>query len=283
MFKIGEFSKITQVSIRMLRYYDEQDLLQPNAIDPSNGYRMYSANQIEDLNKIVLLRNLGFNVKEMKEILHQWDANQLKEDLVKQIERTKILIKTEEDRLKQIQGYLKDLENQNTKLNIQIIMKQIPTTHVVSIRKVVDNYFCEGELWQELGKRIQGIEHIDSQKSFSIYHDLDHREEQVDIEVCVEVRTPYDYQDNGLIYRQVQGIDKAACFMIYGPYSNISIAYKEFAYWLEQHLEYRMAGENRQICHVSMCHTSNPEEYITELQIPLIDTEVKSIEPYYEK
>ncbi len=57
--------------------------------------------------------------------------------------------------------------------------------------------------------------------------------------------------------------------MIYGPYSNISRAYKEFAIWLENHPEYCMSGENRQICHVAANSTDNPEEYVTELQIPI--------------
>lgn len=42
MFKIGEFSKLTQVSIRMLRYYDENNLLKPARTDPYTGYRLYS-------------------------------------------------------------------------------------------------------------------------------------------------------------------------------------------------------------------------------------------------
>ena len=56
MFKIGEFSKLTQVSIRMLRYYDETGLLTPAKTDPWTGYRMYSAEQIPVLNRIIYLR-----------------------------------------------------------------------------------------------------------------------------------------------------------------------------------------------------------------------------------
>ncbi|WP_097003535.1 TrmO family methyltransferase domain-containing protein [Lacrimispora amygdalina] len=45
MFQIGEFSKLTQITIRMLRYYDEAGLLKPAEIDPWTGYRMYSVEQ----------------------------------------------------------------------------------------------------------------------------------------------------------------------------------------------------------------------------------------------
>ena len=51
MFKIGEFSKLTQVSIRMLRYYDENDLLKPAQTDPFSGYRLYSVEQIPRLQR----------------------------------------------------------------------------------------------------------------------------------------------------------------------------------------------------------------------------------------
>lgn len=53
MFKIGEFSTLTLVSVRMLRYYDETGLLKPATIDPLTNYRLYSTEQISKLNKII--------------------------------------------------------------------------------------------------------------------------------------------------------------------------------------------------------------------------------------
>jgi len=73
MFKIGEFSKLTQVSIRMLRYYDETGLLTPAATDRFTNYRLYAAEQIPTLNKIIFLRDLGFNVSEIAIALNHWD------------------------------------------------------------------------------------------------------------------------------------------------------------------------------------------------------------------
>ena len=58
MFKIGEFSKLTQVSIRMLRYYDEMGIFKPEKVDTFTGYRMYSASQIPTLQKIIILRDI---------------------------------------------------------------------------------------------------------------------------------------------------------------------------------------------------------------------------------
>lgn len=86
MFKIGEFSKLTQVSTRMLRYYDEMGLLKPAKIDSLTGYRMYSAEQISTLNRIIYLRDSGFNVAEIalsldysnNDIIEQLDKSLLK-------------------------------------------------------------------------------------------------------------------------------------------------------------------------------------------------------------
>lgn len=270
MLKIGEFSKITQVSIRMLRYYDEQKLLEPSFIDQSNGYRLYSADQIDVLNRIILLRDMGFGVKEIKVLLDSWNPELVKRNLLEQLEKTKVNIQKEKNKLNQIKGLLNDLENEDRKLNIVIHMKQLPMQHVISLRRVVPDYYCESLLWKEMSAVLKNVPNIESLQSFSIYHDLDDREEEVDIEICVVTdNRMIQIEDDTIIYRQIKGVDMAACFVVYGPYSNISKAYKEFAYWLEQHREYRMAGENRQICHRSMCHTNNPDEYITELQIPL--------------
>lgn len=60
MFKIGDFSRITSISIRMLRYFDQNDILKPGFIDLENCYRYYERNQIFLASQIVLLRDIGF-------------------------------------------------------------------------------------------------------------------------------------------------------------------------------------------------------------------------------
>jgi len=65
MFRIGEFSRIARVSMRLLRYYDELGLLRPAHIDESNGYRYYMAAQLQDLNRILVLRDLGFELEQI--------------------------------------------------------------------------------------------------------------------------------------------------------------------------------------------------------------------------
>ncbi|WP_260485226.1 MerR family transcriptional regulator [Listeria booriae] len=69
MFKIGEFSKLANVSIRALRHYDKIGLLIPEQINEATNYRNYSAQQLQTINKIQKLKEIGLSLTVIKEIL----------------------------------------------------------------------------------------------------------------------------------------------------------------------------------------------------------------------
>src|SRR5919109_601351 len=69
MFKIGEFSRLSRVSVRMLRHYDQLGLLTPAQTDRFTGYRYYSAEQLPRLNRILALRELGFSLEQITGML----------------------------------------------------------------------------------------------------------------------------------------------------------------------------------------------------------------------
>ena len=66
LYKIGEFSKLVNVPVKTLRYYDEISLFKPQEIDLFSGYRYYSEKQIEDLKVILGLKEVGFSLEEIK-------------------------------------------------------------------------------------------------------------------------------------------------------------------------------------------------------------------------
>ena len=70
MFRIGEFSKIAQVSGRLLRYYDEIGLFKPEHIDEASGYRLYSVRQLPDLNCILALKELGLTLEQIAPLVN---------------------------------------------------------------------------------------------------------------------------------------------------------------------------------------------------------------------
>jgi DNA-binding transcriptional MerR regulator len=71
MLKIGDFSALSQVSIKTLRYYDERGLLSPAHIDSATGYRYYSAAQISQLHRILAFKDLGFSLDQIAKCLEE--------------------------------------------------------------------------------------------------------------------------------------------------------------------------------------------------------------------
>ncbi|MFZ5644905.1 MAG: MerR family transcriptional regulator [Bacillota bacterium] len=270
MFKIGEFSKLTQVSIRMLRYYDENGLLKPAQIDKLTGYRLYSVEQIPILHKIIFLRDTGFNVSEIAVALNNWNNAFITNKLKNKQQEIQSAIKLEQERLTKIDIAINDIQEEKISIHYNVSLKSIPCYQVLSLRKIIPNYFCEGLLWKDLFDFIES-EHIhipQNSSNFAIYHDVEYKDADVDVEVCVVVNRMGDSR-NGFTFRETEKIDTMACAMVYGPFENIAAAYESFAHWLMQHNQYIMTGQNRQICHKGPWNEEDPSKYLTEIQIPV--------------
>lgn len=271
MFKIGEFSKLTQVSIRMLRYYDEVGLLKPEYIDKLTGYRMYSADQIPVLQKIILLRDIKFKIAEIKKIILSREQINISDELEKKKREIQQKIELEKKSIAKIESAISEIANSNFKIHCNINFKSVGKILILSLRDIIPTYFYEGALWSRLYDFIKKenipIKH-DMYNNVALYHDIDHKDENMDIEVGVIVDKAGENKD-GFVYREVEGIEKMAYAMVYGPYENLLKAYKMLAYYLESHNEHMAEKPSRQICHIGAADTENPEEYLTEIQIPL--------------
>lgn len=268
MFRIGEFSKLTQVTIRMLRYYDEMGLLKPAEIDPWTSYRMYSVEQIPILNKIIYLRDSGFNVAEIAKALDSKDDNfviELLNQKYKEIEQT---IQAEKEKLRKIEFAKKELLSTRNEMHYNVSIKSIPAYQVLSLRRIIPTYYAEGELWEELSSFAAQNQVTISNNTFSIYHDAGYKEQDVDVELCAVVKNIGE-NIGEFTYRITQPIPAMACTMVYGEFSNIAGAYLAFAEWLQRNSRYRMNGATRQIVHRGPWNENDPKKYLTEIQIPL--------------
>lgn len=266
LLKIGEFSQLGQVSIRTLRHYDEIDLLHPKLVDEESGYRYYSVRQLEVLAQIVLLRDLKFSLKEIKNLIQQdpkiFTAALLKKD--REIEKE---IQRDQFRQQQIHQMIQRMQH---KEKYQVTIKKIPAISVVSLRKKIKSFYHEGLLWKEFMEQLKKQEisfPADPNQNLTIFHDEEYLEEGVDVEVAIisnkKAKEP-------LQMRQLPTLEHAAIMYVEGNYHQLPEAYQAFAKWLDEHPEFEMVKATRQICHVGPEHTANPEEYLTELQIPLI-------------
>ena len=268
MFRIGDFSRLTQVTIRMLRYYDEMGLLKPSQIDPRTNYRMYSVEQIPTLNKIIYLRDSGFNVAEIAIALNNGEDNFIAEQLDKKHEEIEQAIQIEKEKLRKIELAKKELHGSKNEMHYNVSIKSISSCQVLSIRRVIPTYYAEGELWRELSSFAAQNHVTVSSDTFSIYHDAEYKEQDVDVELCTAVKK-IGKNIGEFTYRITEPIPIMACTMVYGEFSNIAGAYLAFAEWLQKNSQYRMKGATRQIVHRGPWNENDPKKYLIEIQIPL--------------
>ncbi|EEG75558.1 MerR family transcriptional regulator [[Clostridium] hylemonae] len=268
MFRIGEFSKLTQVSVRMLRYYDDAGLLKPERTDPQTGYRMYSAAQIPVLNRIIYLRDSGFGVAEIMEAVNSGDDKFIIRQLDKKYGEITGRIEEEQMRLERIKLAREEL-SYGGRMHYNVSIKSIPPCSVLSLRKVIPTYYAEGELWEELSVFAKSHKITVSEETFSIYHDTEYKERDVDVEICAPVDKP-GRGTGAFSFRTVEEVPYMACTMVYGAFSNIAGAYAALAEWLQQNRLYRMTGQSRQIVHRGPWNEEIEEKYLTEIQIPCL-------------
>lgn len=277
MFRIGEFSKLVRVSPRMLRHYEKCGLLYPAQIDRFTGYRLYSAAQIPLLTRIVTLRDIGFSIDEIAGILPRFDdAAYMDRVLAEKAASVRAAIDAEGARLARIAALRENMMKENVRMKYDVVLKEIPAVQVLALREVLPGYDQEGTLWQKLGGYMQRHAIACPQAEYagySIYHDDDEREGDVDVEIAVPVEAVMPVAgegpgEGGIACRQLDAIPLAATLRFDGPYEGYAAAIATLASWIEQN-GYRMAGLVRGASIRTAADQTDPQNFLTELQIPV--------------
>lgn len=270
MFRIGEFSKLNKISIKTLRHYDEIGLFKPVKVDYFTGYRYYSSSQIKKLNKIVALKSMGFSLKDIKKIVNdKLSIEIITQMLVKKQEEIKNNIKKENDKFSKVKFLLERIKREDDKymLNYDVVIKKGESLKVASIRRTIPNYSAQHDLWVELMGDLNESEIKKGKISMAINYDKDYKEKDVDVEICQSIIGDLKESEN-IKTRNIKSIDKMACTIHKGKYEDLCYAYEALQKWIEAN-NYKVFGNNREIYIKGEHFTKNPEEYITEVQIPV--------------
>ncbi|NFE80658.1 MerR family transcriptional regulator [Clostridium sporogenes] len=269
MLKIGDFSKLSRISIRMLRHYNEIGLLIPKSIDDFTGYRYYSEAQLPVANRITALKDMGFSLGVIGQILSQYnDSHKLKTYLqLKQRE-----IKEEADILNQrlllLESTLNRLGKDDNIMNYNVTLKELPERTVASVRKVIPSYDQEGMLWHILMNETEDLQIQDDNPCYTlaIFHDGEHKEQDVDVEVQKSVKGNYKNTEN-VVFKRVAPIQMASA-TYQGSYEKVNEVNEAVANWVRDN-GYEFNGLSFCIYHVSPYETQNPEKWVTEVCYPV--------------
>ncbi|HOQ08088.1 MAG TPA: diguanylate cyclase [Clostridiales bacterium] len=138
--KIGEFARMNNVTTKMLRYYDEIGLLKPAYIDGATGYRSYDASQSNCLNWILILKELGFTLSQIREMLSgPVDAAKIiREMKQKRIEISSVLNEMMQKKI-EIDHLIKILEKEGFSMDKKINLLDISQDSVHEIKKNIPN------------------------------------------------------------------------------------------------------------------------------------------------
>ncbi|MBU3155767.1 MerR family transcriptional regulator [Clostridium estertheticum] len=267
MFKIGDFSKLTRVSVRMLRYYDEVGLFNPAKIDDFTGYRYYSAKQISDINLVMPLRDMSFNVADIAVFMKEKSEEKLEDILKVKGQEIENNIRAEEIRLEKINAAIKDMKKERVNMSYNVTLKSLPSYKVISLRNVIPTYEAEGMLWIRLGEYVIKKNIHCNNIAYSTYHDAGYKEGEVDAEVVVGVDNLMKDED-GFTFKETEAVDQAAIILVPGDYSNVAEAYNFLANWIEEN-GYIMIGNPRQVAIKGPCNEKRTEDYLSEIQIPV--------------
>ncbi len=270
MFKIGMFSKLNKISVKTLRHYDEIGLFKPAYVDDSTGYRFYSASQLPQLHKILVLKEIGFSLHEIKTALNQ---NTTTETMIgflemkqQEVERA---LSEEQRKMDRIVYYLKSIRQEANVLQYSVIIKELPKVTVASMRRLIPDYNAFNTLFPEMGNQMieQNLTCLKPPYCFTIYHDGEHKETDIDVEICEAVTEPGQDTDT-MKFKVIEKIQTAACVMHKGPYSTIGNAYGALMNWIEQN-GYDIVAPPRESYIDGVWNKDNPEDWLTEVQIPV--------------
>ncbi len=267
MFKIGEFSKFTKVSTRMLRHYDEVGLFKPVKTDAFTGYRYYTADQIPQLVKIIMFRDVGFNIAEIARLIKMENNEAILGELKRKKTQIQENIYNETKIITDIDRIISTLGKEFFIMDYHVELKEIPSVKVVSTRAILENYSKEIDLWAMLGEFAQKNQLQPDGPPFAIYHDGEHKENNVDIEVAMPVAKLQENKTD-IIFREVESVPCMATVLYKGRYENIDNAFFFLANWIEKS-EYEPYGKVRQVSIKGAWNEPDPDNYLVEIQMPV--------------
>ena len=192
MLKIGEFSKIAQVSIKTLRYYDRMGLFKPTHIDHYSGYRYYTLSQLPRLNRILALKDLDFSLDQVQELLNtNLSETALRKMLQSKSTELRQRIQDQSSRLLRVENRLQQLE-EAAFTNLPVVMKSAPNLLIATVRQVIPT-MDELTAWQVAAlQEIRFHLHQEGEKTSGpdilIYHQDAFCDEDVDVEVGTVLR-----------------------------------------------------------------------------------------------
>jgi effector-binding domain-containing protein len=175
-------------------------------------------------------------------------------------------IQSEKSRLARVEARIKQIEQEDTMPNYDVVVKKVEPIRVASIREILPNYPAVGQLFNELIGYLHQHEMSRFDYCAAIWHDPDYKESDVDGEAVVAIDRLVPETDRIKVC-ELPGYDAIACIIHQGSYRTLSESYKHLLAWIETN-GYQIIGPNREF-YIQGGSEQDNESYVTEIQFPV--------------
>ncbi|HEV8190497.1 MAG TPA: GyrI-like domain-containing protein, partial [Ktedonobacterales bacterium] len=246
MLKIGDFSRLSRISVVTLRHYADLGLLPPAWIDSDSGYRYYALDQLPQLHRILALKELGFSLEQVAQLLHTGEvpATQLRGMLLLKQAELEQQMRAQQARLAALDIRLRQIETGGTSA-YDVVLRPVEAQLVATLRAVIPSGDAVERLFEEVETYVAQHRARAHKPPLAIYHDPEYRDREVDVEVAVPVGAPLSGTER-IVVRELPGVAMMACVVHAGSYATIDQASGALFSWLAAQ-GYRIAGPYREV------------------------------------
>jgi DNA-binding transcriptional MerR regulator len=274
MFKIGEFSKLVQVPVPTLRYYDQMGLFKPVEVDHLNGYRYYSTSQLPRLHRILALKGLGFSLEQIAAMLEGVTPEQMRGMLLLRQAQINQQISEAQNQLAEVESRLQQIEREEQVSSYDVILKHVEPLLVASVRTILPDHSVVGslfgEVYEAIGSHVNkalGPNPEEGGQTLVLWYDTEFKEHDVDGAAAFMLRCAVP--ENGRMCVHELSAYTMASAIHHGSYNTINQAHEAVHTWIEAN-GYRIVGPDRELnlYHTMPIRRDNPS-YVTEIQYPV--------------
>jgi DNA-binding transcriptional MerR regulator/predicted transcriptional regulator YdeE len=275
MIKIGEFSKLVQVPVATLRYYDQVGLLKPIEVDRFTGYRYYSAGQLPRLHRILALKGLGFSLEQIGLVLDEGlTPEQMRGMLRLRHAQISQQLSEAQNQLVEVEARLQQIEREHQLSTYDVLLKRVEPLLVASIRAILPDHNASGslfgEVYEALGDRVGealGPHPEQGGQTLVLWYDTEFKAHDVDGAAAFMLRCRVPERGRMRVH-ELPAATMAAT-VHHGSYNTIGDAHTAVLSWIEAN-GYRIAGPDRELnLYHSMPIRLDDPSYITEIQYPV--------------
>ena len=265
--KIGEFSRLCRVTVRTLRHYEQIGLLVPEIVDGWTGYRYYAIGQLQKMQSIMMLKELGYSLEEIRDLWDDDDHVPTCDSLEEKIR----VCEQELNRLQERRRMLKAMIASRKKINKmqQIQIESLPAITVASHRTIISSYQDLGPLCCEvIGPEMArlGCECPEPGYCYTIEHG-GYKPQDIDIEYCEQV-SKKGVDSDIIKFKEIPEVPTAVCMKVFGTYDKLYQSFLDLFAWIEKE-GYKIVDAPRTNYIDGIWNQEDSDKWLTIIQVPV--------------